>query len=107
MEIVLPSPADKLLWDLCVEQGCCGSYDDEADICLHVGDLLPETGIVTAEDFAALALRAEREKPEDERYASGFERIVALFVRHMGATAVPVEALEGNYAQPFESAASG
>jgi len=107
VEIVLPNSANRLLSDLCVEQGCCGHYFDDEDIVLHVTDLLPKTGVVTAEEFAALALQAEGEKPEDERYARGFERIVALFVRHMGATAVPANALEGNFAKPFESAARG
>ncbi|MBY8821881.1 hypothetical protein [Sphingomonas colocasiae] len=103
VDLVLPCPADRLLHDLCVVEGCCGHYFDDEDVYRHVTHLLPKTGTVTAEEFAMLALQAEGDTPDRKGYAAGFERIKALFLHHMGAPAVPAEQLEGNYAQPFES----
>lgn len=72
---------------------------------LHVTELLPKTGIVTAEMFAALALRAEQwPDVNDEKYSRHLERLKALFIAHMGKPEVPAEALKQNLALPFEEA---
>ncbi|WP_188053396.1 hypothetical protein [Sphingosinithalassobacter sp. CS137] len=105
IDLVLPRAFDRLLWDPCVEHGCCGSICEESGAPLHVEKLLPATGSVTAESFAALALRAEQwPGPADPRYPVHLARLAALFERHMGAAEVSASQLARNCRRPFEDA---
>jgi hypothetical protein len=93
IEIVSPTPFDLLLWDICVNGGCCGGS------AMHVTDLLPQKGTITAAEFAKLVIQAE-EGGSNEAW------LAARFVEHMGSSLAPAEALVQNLANPFDSAAS-
>ena len=100
VEIVHPTAFDRLLWHLCVIHGCCGAEVDGKFI--HVTDLLPASGIVTAEQFAELAADAEGYSREDALRKRSLPRFEALFREHMGADRVSAEALIQTLAQPFD-----
>ncbi|MDF7777056.1 hypothetical protein P1X14_17495 [Sphingomonas sp. AOB5] len=99
VEIVHPMPFDRLLWALCVTYGCCGGIVDGEPV--HVTDLLPGAGTVTASQFALAALAAEGIDDGDAR-ARWMPRLEALFRKHMGADEMPAEALARNLANPFD-----
>lgn len=97
VDIVYPAPFDNLLWDICVKLGFCGSViDDEPS---HVCDLIPESGSVTAEQFADLVMQAEGFAKDSWR-----ESLAARFVEHFGEAVVPAERLQMNLRSPFDSA---
>jgi len=101
VEIVHPSPFDLLLWDICVGQGFCGGLVNGEPT--HVTDLLPTGGMVTAEQFAQLAIKAEGDsRSPDEKHDRWVSRLSAAFIEHMGAPSMPAEMLVQNLAQPFE-----
>lgn len=101
VELVFPTPFDLLLRDVCVRLGFCGGLVNDTPT--HVTGLLPSTGLVTAEEFAKLAISAEcdqRSSPDKEaRWAA---MLVAAFIEHLGAASVPAESLVQNLALPFE-----
>ena len=67
VEIVYPTPFDVLLWDMCVNLGFCGWSVNGKPI--RVVDLVPTAGVVTAEEFAKLAIIAEDDdQPTAEQY---------------------------------------
>lgn len=102
VEIVHPYAFDRLLWDICVHQGCCGAVVDGEPV--HVTDLLPASGVMTAAQFAELVIQAEGEADAaPASIAQWTARLSALFVQHMGGESAPVEALAGNFAQPFDA----
>ena len=91
IEIVHPAPFDLLLWDICVNGGCCGGPAE------HVADLLPKQGSVTAVEFARLVIQAEGG-------GSNESWLAAKFVEHMGGSSAPAGALVQNLANPFDAA---
>lgn len=102
VEIVHSNAFDLLLWDICVHQGCCGAVVDGKPV--HVTDLLPASGVVTAAQFAELVIRAEGEADAaPASIAQWTARLSASFVQHMGGESAPAEALMGNFAQPFDA----
>jgi hypothetical protein len=68
---------------LCLQHGHCGGR-------VHVRDLLPEAGAISAEEFASLILRAEEIEAtySPERYAEQHQLISGLFRQHMQAEQV-------------------
>jgi hypothetical protein len=101
VELVYPTPFDLLLTDVCVRLGFCGGLVNDKPT--HVTRLLPTTGIVTAEEFARLAISAEcdqRSSPDKELRWEVL--LVAAFIEHLGAASVPAESLVQNLALPFE-----
>jgi hypothetical protein len=68
-----------------------------------VTDLLPEVGVVTAEEFARLAIGAECDvqSPPDKQ-ARWVAQLSTAFIERMGAPSVAAEALVQNFAQPFD-----
>ena len=102
VEIVYPDAFDLLLHDICVKGGFCGGLVKDQPI--HGTDILPTTGIVTAEEFATLVLRAESDggspPAKVERWSAMLQ---SKFVEHLGHSSVSAGALVQNLAQPFDS----
>ena len=104
IDIVYPSPFDRLCSDICLHGGWCGGIVDGKPTV--VDELLPSTGPVTAEEFARLAVRADgwpEAEPLPEKHLRWIE---AKFIEHLGADAVDVEALRPNLARPFDDAST-
>lgn len=101
VEIVHPGAFDRLLWALCVGHGFCGGIVNDEPA--HVTDRLPSGGVVTAKQFALLAIACEGDGEEEPaRRDRWVASIVALFREHMCADSVPTERLTRNYANPFD-----
>ena len=106
IDIVSPSAKDRLLWEICVLGGWCGGIVD-GEPC-HVLDLLPESGTVTAEEFATLAVRADGEpasEPSNESASAlAREQVHRAFRRPVGGRrAAPSRELEGLSTTPDRS----
>lgn len=97
VDIVYPGPFDRLLWDICVGHGFCGSVIDGKPS--HVCDLIPASGTVTAGQFADLVIQAEGCARDSWR-----ESLSAKFVEHFGASVVQAERLQTNVRRPFDPA---
>jgi hypothetical protein len=84
------SAYDDLQHHICVELGFCGSAKD--GLPLHVDDLIPSKGVITADQFAELVFLAEgldsRNDPKQLKAA-----IKAAFVSLLGSQTVEVTAL--------------
>ncbi len=101
VELVDPTPFDLLLRDMCVRLGFCGGLVNEKPT--HVTDLLPATGLVTAEEFAKLAISAEcDQRSSPDKVARWSATLVAAFKEHLGAASVPAESLVQNFVLPFD-----
>ncbi|MFL6846208.1 MAG: hypothetical protein ACJ8ER_15165 [Allosphingosinicella sp.] len=104
VDLVPPSPFDRLLWDICVKSGFCGGIVNGEPT--HVEDLLPKDGLISAETFARLAIRAEGDAPvDDERHSRWMRMLEAKFIQHFGPQPVPAERLRRNLDRPFEQGA--
>jgi hypothetical protein len=102
VEIIHPNAFDLLLWDICVGHGFCGGVVNGQPT--HVTDLLPATGMVTAEGFAELVIRADGDgqSPAD-KHIRWVASLGAMFIKHMKSASVPAETLVQNLAQPFDA----
>jgi hypothetical protein len=100
VDIVYPTAFDRLLWDICVTGGWCGGFLEGEYV--HVKDLLPKTGTVTARDFARLAVSEDGWPDAASVPAKHLAWLEEKFVLHLGAESVPAEDLRQNLAQPFE-----
>ncbi|WIA55229.1 hypothetical protein N6H05_19670 [Sphingobium sp. WTD-1] len=89
VEIVEPNAFDLLLRDICVMGGYCGRPT------VHVTDLLPSKGFVTAAEFATLVVEAEGGGGNESWLAS-------KFVERMGSSCVPAEILVQTLDNPFD-----
>lgn len=77
---------DKLLEEVCVRLGFCGSVVDGQP--LHVEQFISQSGTLTDEDFADAVFKAEGLDP-DSPEARRFRLAVRdAFVRHMGGAAI-------------------
>ena len=87
----MPNSAyDKLRHYICAELGFCGSIKDGAP--LHVDDLIPSEGVVTADQFAELTFVADGIDPSnDPRQLKAAIR--AAFVNFMGSQTVEATTL--------------
>lgn len=101
-EIVHPSPQDNLLWDICINGGWCGGLVDGKPC--HVLDLIPATGMVTAREFAELAVRADGWPPADALPEKYLQWLEGKFVEHLEAEAVSCEKLHRLTPSPFSEA---
>lgn len=75
---------DKLLEDVCVRLGFCGSFVDGQS--LHVDQFLPESGVLTNDDFADALFKAEGWDPGGSDARTFRPSVQEAFVRHMGAS---------------------
>lgn len=104
VEIVHPTPFDLLLWDVCVRLGFCGGLVNGNPT--HVTDLLPDVGMVTAEEFAKLAITAEGgPQSSPDKQLRWVTALADAFVEHLGTASAPAESLVQNLAQPFDKSA--
>lgn len=101
VDVVLPSPADRLLWILCVEGGWCSGIVDDRPV--HVTDLIPLSGTLTAEAFAELVLRAEGQTATHPSAANELRRIEAMFVDCFGQSSVDVAVFHRATRRPFDT----
>lgn len=75
---------DKLLEEVCVRLGFCGSVVDGQP--LHVDQFLPESGVLTNEAFADALFKAEGWDPDGSKARTFRPRVHEAFVRHMGGS---------------------
>lgn len=100
IDIVHPSPCQRLLWDICARGGWCGGIVDGKPT--RVGDLIPVAGTVTAEDFAQLSVRADgwpTSEPPKEHHLRWLE---AKFVEYLGGRSVEAQLLHRTARRPFD-----
>jgi hypothetical protein len=93
-----PNAFDGMIHEFCVGMGWCGCSKDGKR--LHVTDFIPETGPVSADEFARWLIMADGLDP-DQLSASEIRRWVpqlkAVFVSHMGADVIDASNLRSNY----------
>lgn len=80
--------------EVCVRCGFCGSYVDGTPS--HVGDFIPSSGPVTADQFVDWLIIAEGLDLTafSEHRAPLRRRLRAAFIQHMGAEVVDASALQ-------------
>jgi hypothetical protein len=76
----------RLLNDLCVRLGFCGSISDDEP--LDVSMLLPDRGPVSADEFVDAVLRAEGFDATQAATSEHRRAIRETFVRHLGSSQV-------------------
>ena len=104
LEVVNPSPFERLTWDICVNGGWCGGIIEGNPTTIY--DLLPRSGKINARKFAELTMRADG-WPNGEQFDDKHLRwLEAKFVEHLGAASVQAEILRQNSAPPFGNATS-
>lgn len=84
------SPFDALMHHLCVDMGFCGGMVD--GVPMHVTDPLPVRGVVTADSFADLVMRADGVSCAEHPHL--WRAIRDAFCTYMGADAVERPLLE-------------
>lgn len=75
---------DKLLEEVCVRLGFCGSVIDGQP--LHVDQFLPQSGVLTFEEFAVALFKAEGWDPDGPEAHTVRSCLREAFVRHMGGS---------------------
>lgn len=98
IDLVYPSAFEKLSWDICVNGGWCGIVDGQPT---RVEDLLPKSGVVTARQFAELAIRADGWPASDPLPKNHLLWLEAKFIKHLGVNSVPAEDFHRDPAKPF------
>lgn len=73
---------DKLLDDICIRLGFCGSFVDGQ--ALRACHFLPASRTLTADDFADASFRAEGWAPDGSEAQTFRSRVRDAFVQHMG-----------------------
>ena len=82
---------DALLKEVCVRLGFCGSVVDGKP--LHVADLLPNSGLVSADSFANAVFAAEGCNPDGPTAQKHRAAIRDAFIRHLGGPEVDARLL--------------
>lgn len=82
----MSAASNKLLQDVCVRLGFCGSVVDGQ--LLHVDHFLPETGVLTNEEFADALFKAEGWDPNGSEAKNFRSSVREAFVRHMGGAEI-------------------
>ncbi len=85
---------DALMHEVCVGWGFCGCIKNDKP--LHVSDLIPDTGKVTADQFVEWVFLAENMNPnsDPDRWKRHKDAIKTAFIKHMGGDVVDAELLE-------------
>ena len=91
---------DSLMHEACVGWGFCGSLKRDKPI--HVGDIIPDYGPVSADQFVEWLFLADGLNPnaEPERWRRHKAAIRAAFVRHMGGETVDAARLRHDPDEP-------
>jgi hypothetical protein len=93
-----PNAFDGMMHEFCVTLGFCGSVKDGKR--LHVSDFIPETGPVSADEFARFLLLADGfdlDRLSDSDLRRWMIRLKAVFVQHMKTDAVDAGKLRSEY----------
>src|SRR5437763_17004633 len=92
-----PNAFDGMMHEFCVGLGFCGWSKDGKY--LHVTDFIPETGPVSADEFARWLMLADGLDPELNASSFGhwLPQLKAVFVKHMGADVVDAANLRSGY----------
>lgn len=89
-----PNTFDGMMHEFCVKLGYCGTVRDGRP--LLVSDFIPETGLVSADQFARWLIAADGLEFAEVN-TSEFKRLKEVFVKHMGADAVDANNLRSGY----------
>ena len=93
-----PNAFDGMMHEFCVGFGYCGCVKDGEP--LHVSDFIPETGPVSADQFARWLIAADG-FDSDGFSTSEFRRLIRqlteVFVKHMGTDVVDASNLRSEY----------
>jgi hypothetical protein len=93
-----PNAFDGMMQEFCVNLDYCGGVKDGEP--LHVTHFIPETGPVSADQFARWLIVADGLDP-DRLSTSELRRLIgqltAVFVKHMGADVVDASNLRSEY----------
>ena len=84
-----PNAFDGMMHEFCVKLGWCGCVKDGKP--LHVSDFIPETGPVSADEFARFLIMADGFDPDrlsDSELRGLMTQLKAVFVKHMEADVV-------------------
>ena len=102
IDFVYPSAFDRLMWDVCVRGGCCGSIIE--DVPTTVDDLLPESGDIAAPEFAMLVCQAEGYLESEAPSEKHILWLKTRFAEYFGLLSVDVRQLRRNLRRPFDDA---
>jgi len=85
---------DALMHCVCVDWGFCGCVKNDKP--LHVDDLIPETGDVTADQFVEWVFLADNMNPNSdiEIWQKHKDAIRTAFVKHLGGDVVDASQLK-------------
>jgi hypothetical protein len=92
-----PNAFDGMMHQFCAKLGWCGAMRDGKP--LHVSDFVPETGPVTADEFARWLVMADGLNP-DQLSRSQLGELAEVFVKHMGASIVDASELRSGLRTP-------
>lgn len=92
-----PNAFNGMMHEFCVARGWCGGTKDGKP--LHVTDFIPDTGPVSADEFARWLVKAE--KFDSDQLTAENSRLIRqlkeVFIRHMGADVVDASNLHSEY----------
>jgi hypothetical protein len=83
-----------MMHEFCVRLGWCGCIKDGKP--LHVTDFIPQTGPVSADQFARWLIMADGLDP-DQLSAPEISELQAVFVKHMGTDVVDASNLRSDF----------
>jgi hypothetical protein len=93
-----PNAFDGMMHEFCVKQGWCGCVKDGKR--RHVTDFIPETGPVSADEFARWLIVAEGfdlDQFSTAELSRLMDQFKAVFIRHMGADVIDASNLRSGY----------
>jgi hypothetical protein len=93
-----PNAFDGMMHEFCVGLGWCGCVKDGKP--LHVSDFIPETGPVSADEFARWLITADGLDPEQlsaSEHRRWMPQLKAVFFKHMRAEIVDASNLRSEY----------
>ena len=89
-----PNAFEGMMHEFCVRLGWCGCVKDGKP--LHVTDFIPETGPVSAEEFARWLIMGDGLDPDQlsrSEIRRWMSQLKAVFVKHMAADVVDASKL--------------
>ena len=90
-----PNAFDGMMHEFCVGLGWCGCVKDGRP--LHITDFIPESGPVSADEFARWLIVADGLDPNQLHPSEWIPDLKAVFVKHMGADVVDASKLRSDY----------
>jgi hypothetical protein len=96
---------DALMHVACVDWGFCGCIKHDRP--LHVTDLIPPAGLVTADQFIDWLILADDANPNDPRWNRHKTALRLAFVECMGADTVNAASLRWSDDTPVRDSGAG